>query len=393
MAKPQFVSLFAGCGGMDLGFVQAGFEPVAAYDNWGAAVENYTNNIGGHAEVWDLSIARLPSGGKKCDVVIAGSPCQGFSTAGKRKVDDPRNKLLDAAIKTSIDLSPKVIVLENVLGLLSGEHRVYWDNACKKLSKAGYKTLTQVVDARDCGIPQTRRRVIMLAWRTKKDPEPIGTVSDRVTLASVLSNIRGVSNHHPVALQKDSDDFRIAQKIAQGQKLCDVRGGSNAVHTWDIPEVFGETTTREKQVLVEVMQIRRRVRFRDFGDADPVSTRLLVEALGKNAVRDIDSLVDKGFLKMVKDHVDLKHGFNGKYRRLNGRGASFTVDTKFGDPRYFLHPNQHRGFTVREAARIQGFPDTYVFHGFVKDQYKMIGNAVPPPMGKAIASAVRSILV
>lgn len=74
MAKPQFVSLFAGCGGMDLGFVQAGFEPVAAYDNWDSAVENYKRNIGGHAEVLDLSVARLPISVKKCDVVIAGSP-------------------------------------------------------------------------------------------------------------------------------------------------------------------------------------------------------------------------------------------------------------------------------------------------------------------------------
>ncbi|MGS1120478.1 DNA cytosine methyltransferase [Rhodanobacter sp. UC4436_H3] len=392
MAKSQFVSLFAGCGGMDLGFVQAGFEPVAAYDNWDSAVENYKRNIGGHAEVLDLSIARLPISVKKCDVVIAGSPCQGFSTAGKREVDDPRNKLLSAAIKTSIDLSPRVIVLENVLGLLSGEHRAYWENACKKLHKAGYKTLTQVVDARDCGIPQTRRRVIVLAWRTKSDPEPIGITDKRVTLASVLSGVRGVSNHHPSALQKDSDDFRIAQKIEQGQKLCDVRGGPNAVHTWDIPEVFGKTTAREKQLLVEVMQIRRRVRLRDFGDADPVSTRLLVAALGKAAVRDINSLVDKGYLKMIKSNVDLKHGFNGKYRRPKIGGESFTVDTKFGDPRYFLHPTQHRGFTVREAARIQGFPDTYIFRGLVKDQYKMIGNAVPPPMGKAIAKLVQSVL-
>lgn len=392
MAKPKFVSLFAGCGGMDLGFVQAGFEPVAAYDNWSAAVENYTNNIGEHAEVWDLSTARLPSTVKKCDVVIAGSPCQGFSTAGKRKFDDPRNKLLDAAIKTSIDLDPKVIVLENVLGLLSGEHRIYWDNACKKLKAAGYKAATQVVDARDCGIPQSRRRVIVLAWKTKKELHLIGASEERVTLASVLSNIRGAPNHHTSLLKKGSDELQIAQKISQGQKLCDVRGGASAVHTWDIPEVFGKTTERERRALSEVMQIRRRVRSRDFGDADPVSMELLVAALGKTVVRDINNLVKKGYLKMVNDDVDLKHAFNGKYRRLKSNGDSFTVDTRFGDPRYFLHPNQHRGFTVREAARIQGFPDRYVFHGVTKDQYKMIGNAVPPPMGKMIAKTVSEVL-
>lgn len=215
MAKPKFVSLFAGCGGMDLGFVQAGFEPVAAYDNWSAAVEHYANNIGDHAQVWDLSTGRLPLNIEKCDAVIAGSPCQGFSTAGKRKIDDPRNKLLDAAIEASINLDPKVIVLENVLGLLSGEHRIYWDRACKQLKAAGYKTVTQVVDARDCGIPQTRRRVIVLAWRTKKDPQSIGASDRRATLASVLSNIHGVDNHHPSSLMSDSfNDFKLRRWLS-----------------------------------------------------------------------------------------------------------------------------------------------------------------------------------
>lgn len=392
MATPKYISLFSGCGGMDLGFVQAGFEPVAAYDHWGAAVENYVSNIGAHAETWDLSNAHLPSSARKCDVVIAGSPCQGFSTAGKRKVDDPRNRLLDAAIKTSIGLSPKVIVLENVLGLLSGEHRAYWNDACRKLEGAGYKTSTQVVDARDCGIPQSRRRVIVLAWRTKSNPRPIEADIKRVSLDSLLNNIRENENHNPILIKQDSDDFRIALKIAEGQKLCDVRGGPNAVHTWDIPEVFGRTTVRERELLIAVMQIRRRVRVRDFGDADPVSMNALVDALGGSVLKDVDSLVRKGYLKMSEDKVDLRHGFNGKYRRLKSSGESFTVDTKFGDFRYFLHPSQHRGFTVREAASIQGFPDSYVFRGSVKDQYKMIGNAVPPPMGRAVAKVVRSLL-
>lgn len=377
---------------MDLGFVQAGFRSVAAFDNWNAAVENYTINIGDHAKAWDLSTARLPPNVENCDVVIAGSPCQGFSTVGKRKVDDPRNKLLDAAIKASVDLNPKVIVLENVPGLLSGEHRTYWQNACKKLKAAGYETATHVLDARDCGIPQTRRRVIVLAWRTKKDPHVIWSSEKKVTLASVLGNIRGANNHHPSLLKRGSDELQIAKKIFPGQKLCDVRGGVNAVHTWDIPEVFGKTTARERRVLQEVMQIRRRVRSRDFGDADPVSVELLGEALGKAAVRDIDNLVKKGYLKMVGDDVDLKHAFNGKYRRLRSDGDSFTVDTRFGDPRYFLHPSQHRGFTVREAARIQGFPDSYIFHGVMRDQYRMIGNAVPPPMGRMIAKTIKGML-
>jgi DNA (cytosine-5)-methyltransferase 1 len=95
----------------------------------------------------------------------------------------------------------------------------------------------------------------------------------------------------------------------------------------------------------------------------------------------------------VSGLLDLTHTFNGKYRRLELGRPSLTVDTKFGDPRYFLHPTENRGFSVAEAAAIQGFPDWFVVPGAPRDQFRLLGNAVPPPMAAQIAHFVREALL
>ena len=104
------------------------------------------------------------------------------------------------------------------------------------------------------------------------------------------------------------------------------------------------------------------------------------------------ALTEKGYLKSVEGGVDLVGTFNGKFRRLAWDKPSCTVDTRFGSPRYFLHPSQQRGFTVREAARIQGFDDSYIFAGSEKSQYRLIGNAVPPPLGELAAKFAKRLL-
>ncbi len=98
-------------------------------------------------------------------------------------------------------------------------------------------------------------------------------------------------------------------------------------------------------------------------------------------------------MREIGDTHDLTGAFNGKYRRLSWDKPSNTVDTRFGSPTYFLHPEEQRGFTVREAARIQGFPDSFIFSGTEKEQYQMVGNAVPPPMAKKIALQIRKLLL
>lgn len=392
MRKVSFVSLFSGCGGFDAGFIDAGFVPIAAFDNWPAAVDNYTTNLNASAHCTDLSVSDISSVGP-CDVVLAGSPCQGFSLMGRRRLHDPRNSLLLVGVQHAIRLRPRVIVLENVLGILRGEHLSYLDAAANLLQEAGYRTAVQQINAANLGVAQNRRRVVLMAWKGHYSGDIAFRATRQRRLGEVLAGCDSLPNHDVVLLDEQSDAYRIAKRIGPGQKLCDVRAGSRSVHTWDIPEVFGETSPEERELLRHLIKLRRTNRKRDHGDADPVGLCTLEQSLGRRVRRSVRALVAKNYLKLVGDHVDLRHGFNGKYRRPKSDDFSPTVDTKFGDPRYFLHPMQNRGFTVREAARIQGFADAYRFSGRIADQFKLIGNAVPPPLARAIADFVREAIL
>ena len=142
------------------------------------------------------------------------------------------------------------------------------------------------------------------------------------------------------------------------------------------------------------MRLRRLERRRDFGDADPVSVSALSEYIGFSTQVAVRDLLAKNYVRRIdKKYVDLTHTFNGKYRRLSWDDISYTVDTYFGNPKYFLHPTDHRGLTVREAARLQTFPDLFEFVGPEAEKYKMIGNAVPPQFAKAIAEQLRTLLL
>jgi DNA (cytosine-5)-methyltransferase 1 len=393
-SKPSFISLFSGCGGLDAGFIESGFTCQQAFDIDKKVIDVHRMNLGDSGTVADLreitKVQLLKNG--KPSVVVAGSPCQGFSTAGKRELHDPRNSLLLHAGKLAIQVKPKVFIAENVSGALSGEHKVYWHELENMLRAAGYSTTTLKLNASDLGLAQMRSRVIMLAWRGQKEPKFDSQVVLPRTLAEALSGIDDLPQHEKKFLPTHSSHFLISSRIKRGQKLCNVRGGAASIHTWDIPEVFGKTTQQERLVLQTTMKLRRSERLRDFGDADPVALQSLLRDIGSRAPALVKSLVKKGYMRIVEDRFDLANTYNGKYRRLDWNSISLTVDTRFGDPRYFLHPSEHRSFTVREAARIQGFPDWFVFPGRAVDSFKMIGNAVPPPMARYLADGVRGLL-
>lgn len=387
---PNFYSLFSGCGGLDLGFVEAGFSPRLSVDQDANALAVHAAHFGSPVQELDLSVSdpSIPRSAR-IDVLLAGSPCQGFSTLGQRRVDDPRNSLLLVASRLAEKHRPKVVVAENVLGALSGEHRVYWEALHTSMRALGYRTKDFHINSADFGVAQNRRRIVMISWRTRALEVPDLEKASSVTLRDVLSIGSDTPNHDPVELPPQSRHRKIAEKIGQGQKLTNARGGEMSVHTWDIPEVFGRTNKAQREVLKTVLRLRRQERRRDFGDADPVATSILVDMYGAEI---LEQLVDKGYLRKFPQHHDLTNTFNGKYRRLELDGLSRTVDTRFGDYTSVLHPIEHRSYTVREAARIQGFPDSIVFSGSTKEQFRMIGNAVPPPMAFAIAKSVRQLL-
>jgi DNA (cytosine-5)-methyltransferase 1 len=357
------------------------------------AIFNYRKNI--CEDAWHVDLCDgLPNERalRRARVLIAGPPCQGFSTAGRRRLDDERNQLLPLTALLALRLLPDVVVVENVSGVVAGAHAVYWQELEQRFRLGGYWTHSLRCDSSSLGMAQTRKRMLMFAWRTKRDVRFILPREFPGTLRSVLRGVSKADNHRPCLLSGHDGSFAIAARIRPGQKLCNVRGGPHSVHTWDIPEVFGMTTKKERTLLELLRCLRRRDRRRPLGDADPVSIERLQEAFGAPFFRLLKSLQRKGFVRCVEGHYDLTNTFNGLYRRLTWDKPSCTVDTRFGLARYFLHPTKARPFTVREAARIQGFPDQYVFFGDEPTQFRLVGNAVPPPVGRLAADFTKQML-
>lgn len=385
---PTFVSLFSGCGGFDLGFAQAGFRCTAAVDIDPAAASVHATNFKSPFLLHDLSSRLLPPLPGHPDVVIAGPPCQGFSTAGKRELYDPRNELLRIAGELAIRLRPKVFLLENVRGVISGLHKRHWEQL-KGVLKKNYALAELCCLGTEMGVPQIRRRMVLMAWKRGRDVKIELPKLPAQDLRSALIGVEKVADHNPKLLHPGSRLFMIAKRIKEGQKLSNVRGGPSAVPTWEIPEVFGQVTAGEKKCLEALRVARRRFRLRRSGDADPVKPEFITMVAGHDVSADLMALLEKKYIRKIGDAFDLTHTFNGKFRRLRWNSPSLTVDTRFGSPRYFLHPEEQRGYTAREAARIQGFPDEFVFEGTDSTRFRLIGNAVPPPLARSLATFVR----
>ena len=242
----KFASLFSGCGGFDLGFIQQGFRSQGAYDSDSEAIENFKANINGDICNVDLTCG-VPNERSLhgIDALIAGPPCQGFSTAGKRLIDDERNHLLTLTGHLARRINPKVLVVENVTGALSGAHARYWNELDETTRLAGYRTKTIRCQTTDLGMAQLRKRILFFAWRTQRDIDFTTPSLPAGNLRSVLTGLKNQMNHHPQLLFPESRDWQIAKRIKPGQKLSNVRGGENAVSAWDIPEVFGAVTENE----------------------------------------------------------------------------------------------------------------------------------------------------
>lgn len=384
------VSLFSGGGGLDLGFLGQGMRTTAAYDNSRNALETHARNLPSEAWLADLN-SYTPN--DRCDIMLAGAPCQGFSTAGRRALSDPRNALLRRVADIFVEARPKVLVVENVPAALSGAHGELWRALEDRVRLTGYQVARLKLQGEDSGIAQRRRRLFLLAWRGNECVRVAPDKLDAPSLRSTFAGLDGTQGHFPVMLDDDDPRSIVADAIPPGGKLSNVRQGPNAVPTWAIARVFGETTSAQRDLLVAVSRLRRRARRRTFGDGDPVAIALLMSELERDVAEDVEALIDAGFLKRTDGHIDLKSTYNGRFRRLRWDQPSPTVDTRFGRPDLFLHPDRNRGMTLREAARIQGFPDSYVLPSKASVGFEIVGNAVPPPMAARLGVFVREALL
>lgn len=331
-SKPRLVSLFSGCGGMDLGFEQAGYEIVWANDIDPDACETYRHNIGKIVEgdVTGLPIPDLPN----IDVLTAGFPCQPFSNAGSRKgVQDPRGTLYQNTMQFIEAIQPKAVVFENVRGLLSTkvDDTNLIDVMKARLHSMGYFVSHRLMNFSHFGVPQNRIRVVVIAM---KDPElldhayPEISVGVDLSLKATLSDLAGDIPNQNEHMKLNPQALHYGSMIPPG--------GS-----W-------------KSLPYEVLPDR---------------------------------------WKKIRDNM-AKYHYPNFFRRYAEHEIPGTITAAFKPENAGVwHPKESRIFSVREIARIQSFPDTFVFKGrTIKSKYQQIGNAVPPKMAFQIASQLKKQL-
>lgn len=320
--KHKMIDLFAGCGGLSLGFKLAGFEEMAAveYDKYASTTfkANFsapviTSDITLEATKQDLyGIVEEQLQGERLDVLCGGFPCQGFSSAGLRNPDDPRNRLVFDMLEVVRYLNPRVIVGENVPGLKTMENGQVLRRIINELESLGYVADYRILNAADFAVPQERERVIIIA-----------------------NNI-GKWNIFPTPLLQRSEYVTVGDAI-----------GDLMSHPFDTS--FSHVPAKHQDYMV----------------------------------RNMTALPQGGHLYGTR---------NSSYRRLSWNKPSFTMTSNNGAPA--IHPIEPRYITSREMARLQSFPDSFDFSRVGKTlQMKQIGNAVPPLLAQAVATAVHSMLV
>ncbi len=346
----RFIDLFCGAGGMSLGFVDrrfcGGFECVLAVDNDEPSLATHSANFAGktvcrNIEDWLAEKPRVP----QADVVIGGPPCQGFSLLNKKRNGDHRRALWEPYLDVVERCGAKLFVMENVTELYRSEELV---QIKRRAQRMGFKVQAAVLNAADYGSPQTRKRTIIVGWRVAGPCAPL---------------FPPAPTHAAPELKRNLPPWRtVRQAIGDLRKPKGTEIG--AVPPLDLH--FGRNPT-------ETSLARYRA-------VPPGGNRF---DLQKNARH----ITPACWIKKTSGGTDL-------FGRLWWDRPSVTIRTEFFKPEKgrYLHPVEHRPITHREAARLMGFPDDFVFKGGKTDIAKQIGNAVPPDLAGAIAAMVQTCL-
>jgi DNA (cytosine-5)-methyltransferase 1 len=377
MQRPIGVDLFAGVGGMSLGFEQAGFDIVAAVEidpiHAAAHAFNFPETTVLAQSVEDLSgedIRRLAGiGDRRVDVVFGGAPCQGFSMIGKRALDDPRNGLVRDFVRIVRELDATFFVFENVKGITIGRHKSFLQEIIAEFQTAGYavETRWKVLNASSYGVPQNRERLILMGAKSGM-PLPSYPVAWTRPAGSSNSDLpEGPSCRDALEDLPDADRFeRLLDEDSvatsswgtpseyAAEMRCRTNDGwhNGYVRCWE-PHLLTSSARTEHTTIS-----KRRFSETQQGDVEPISR----------------------FFRLSADGVSntLRAGTDA------ARGA-------FTSPRP-IHYKHDRCITVREMARLHGFPDWFRLHATKWHGARQVGNAVPPPLARAVASSVLEAL-
>lgn len=403
MKKHNVLDIFAGAGGFSKGFEMANYDIVASVEFDKHAMQTYQANHNGticfQNDISNVSHEEIKSKiSTDIDVLIGGFPCQGFSIAGKREINDPRNQLPMQAIRFVREFQPKVFVMENVKGLLSMENGQTIDFIVSSFESCGYKVQKKLLKAIDFGIPQLRERLFIVGVRNDIEKEfdfPKPKFSS-TNIEEFISNIEQTGTYEEIGLH-NHDRFALINeevyyKLGEGKFLCDVRHGEEHVHSWEI-ELKGAVNENEVKILNAIAENRRK---KQYGpkDGNPMTKEAIQALTGlMDIALELETLVEKKYLDLIEGKYDIHDRKVNAGLRVFARNKPInTITTLSGVRSPYAHYSQPRGFTVRELARLQTFPDDFIFTGPIAYQYKQVGNAVPPLLAEKIAEQVREVL-
>src|SRR6266404_3966232 len=364
--RPVGIDLFAGAGGMSLGFEQAGFDIAAAvdYDPIHCATHefNFANCATICRSVTDIDGSYIRNKAKldnrDIDVVFGGAPCQGFSLIGKRALDDPRNSLVHHFVRLVAELRPKYFVFENVKGLTIGEHKRFLEEIIEAFVKKGYSVEQnyQVLNAADYGVPQDRRRLFLYGARRgyalPKYPEP--------------SHYRKNGKPNPAKLKETPTVIDAIGDLPEAEDFEVLLERDWVYADFSKPSEYARRLRRSNDTLKGKLLLSSSLR--------TVHTELSMQRFSDTQAGRIEPV--SRFLKLDPNGISntLRAG------TASDRGA-------FTSPRP-IHPFSPRCITVREAARLHSYPDWFRFHITKWHGFRQIGNSVPPFLARAVASKV-----
>ena len=346
MKNNRIIDLFCGCGGLSLGFEKAGFEIEFAIDMWKDAVNTYNynhkNSVAVCKDIQELDNEFLKEVSEKKNIVgvIGGPPCQGYSTVGTRNIDDPRNHLYLEYCRVVEAVNPQFFVIENVRGLLTLNNGMFKEDIINRFEKLGYIVSHKVINASDYGVPQNRQRVFFVGIKNAEFKFP-KEKEYKVSAYDALSDLPLLDN---LEEHKEIYDY-VIKPLNEYQKL--IRGDSSTILNHNLT-VHTEQT---KNIIGMVM--------------------------------------DGGKISDLPEEYWGVRKYNKAFQRMNSKLPSNTIDT--GHRNYF-HYKENRVPSVRESARIQSFPDKFIFIGSKTSQYKQVGNAVPPLLAEEIAKQIKKYI-
>ena len=352
------LDLFSGAGGLSRGFMDAGYNVVLGIDFDDAALKTFKANHGkseamkldlfDHSNI-DKITEYLEHNKLSIDVLVGGPPCQGFSVAGPRNMDDKRNSLYLAMVKLADILKPQAVILENVPGMIQINDGIGAKRIVQDFAEIGYKMVPKLLYAPDYGIPQIRKRVFFVGLRDTDTefefPEAFVDKEHYITCEDAIGDLPSLQTADGEIIYGEEEQDYLFNASNEYQK--EMRKRSTKVHNH-----IGSVPIEKTKTMISMVPE------------------------GKN-------------YKALPEEYSCLYKYHEALTRYHSKKPSLTINTGH---RSHFHYKWNRIPTVRESARLQSFPDDFIFYGNKSEQYRQVGNAVPPMLGKVVAKKLLQYL-